>query len=145
MSGFLVRRLLSFIPVLFIVTLVTFLLMKAAPGGPWDRDGEAKQVPAATLKLLEDRFGLNKPGWRQYMMYVIGDVDSTGKFQCGAVCGNLGPSYRQRGRTVQEILFVAPPNAKSWFDSKFGYTLRLGLLGLKRNPSNQKSPKMTSM
>jgi oligopeptide transport system permease protein len=130
MGAFLVRRILSFIPVLFVVTLVTFMLMKAAPGGPWDRDAEAKQVNAITLKLLEDRFGLNKPGWRQYMMYVIGDVDSEGKFKCGAVCGNLGPSYRQRGRTVQDILFSAPPNSKSWFDSKFGYTLRLGLLAL---------------
>lgn len=42
MATFLARRLLWFIPVLFVVALITFVLMKAAPGGPWDRDAESK-------------------------------------------------------------------------------------------------------
>jgi oligopeptide transport system permease protein len=40
------------------------------------------------------------------------------------VCGNLGPSTRQAGRSVQEILFE-PPEGKSTWESHFGYTVRL--------------------
>jgi oligopeptide transport system permease protein len=130
MITYLIRRLFWLIPVLFIITLVTFLLMHAAPGGPWDRDPDRRQVDPATQEMLNREFGLNKPMWRQYVAYVIGDFDSdTGQFVCGAVCGNLGPSYRQRGRTVQEILFKAPEGKPFWH-SAFGYSIRLGLLAL---------------
>ena len=47
----------------------------------------------------------------------------------GAIFGNLGPSYRQRGRTVQDILFSAPAHKLAW-DSLFGNSVRLGLLSL---------------
>jgi oligopeptide transport system permease protein len=67
--------------------------------------------------------------WRQFIAYVIGDWNRDGKFVCGLVCGNLGPSYRQRGRTVQDILF-SPPNNESFMKSRFGYSVRLGLLSL---------------
>ena len=127
MTSFLVRRFLFFIPTFLVISLITFALMKAAPGGPWDRDSDSKQVDARPVKLLEQQYGLNKPPWRQFLGYIIGDVDDKGVFKCGAVCGNLGPSYRQRGKTVQEILFTPPPG-KGFFDSKFGYTLRLGAI-----------------
>lgn len=127
MAGFLVRRFLFFIPTFLTISLITFVLMKAAPGGPWDRDSESKQVDARTVKLLEQQYGLNKPPWRQFVAYVIGDFDDKGAFKCGAVCGNLGPSYRQRGKTVQDILFK-PPEGKGFLSSKFGYTMRLGLI-----------------
>jgi oligopeptide transport system permease protein len=41
----------------------------------------------------------------------------------------MGPSYRQRGRTVQDILFSAPADQPFW-DSRFGYSMRLGLSAL---------------
>ncbi len=129
MAGFLARRFLWFVPVLLIVAGITFILMKAAPGGPWDRDSEAKQVDPRTQKLLEQQFGLNKPEWQQFTSYIFGDVNEEGVFKCGAICGNLGPSYRQRGKTVQDILFVSPPD-KTFFDSKFGHTVRLALISL---------------
>jgi oligopeptide transport system permease protein len=48
---------------------------------------------------------------------------------CGLVCGNLGPSYRMRGQMVEDILFEAPAGKPFW-DSRFGYSVRLGLLAL---------------
>ncbi len=129
MLRFVVRRLLWTIPVLLTVTVVTFLLMHAAPGGPWDRDLERRQVDPATQNVLNKQYGLNKPMWRQFMAYTFGDVDDEGRFVCGAICGNLGPSYRQRGRTVQEILFSIPEGKPFW-ESRFGYSVRLGLLAL---------------
>ena len=130
MVTYLIRRLFWLIPVLFTVSLVTFIIMRSAPGGPWDTSDERRQVDASTAKSLASYYGLDKPMWRQFMAYVIGDTNSqTGKYVCGLVCGNLGPSYRQRGRTVQNILFGAP-EGKNFWQSRFGYSLRLGLAAL---------------
>ena len=129
MLAYFIRRILWFVPVLLVVSAITFVLMRNTPGGPWDRDLEARQVDPNTQKLLTEYYGLNKPLWRQYMGYVIGDVDKEGAFVCGIICGNLGPSYRVRGRTVQDILFE-PPEDQSFWDSRFGYSARLGLIAL---------------
>ena len=45
MVAYVVRRLVSLVPVLLTVAVVTFVLMYLAPGGPWDRQ---KPLPAAT-------------------------------------------------------------------------------------------------
>jgi oligopeptide transport system permease protein len=111
------------------VALVTFVIMRNAPGGPWDVDADRRQVDSATQKSLNAYYGLDKPLWRQFIAYTIGDVNNKGKFICGAICGNLGPSYRTRGRTVQDILFSAPEGKPVWY-SRFGYSLRLGLIAL---------------
>jgi oligopeptide transport system permease protein len=130
MATYFLRRLLWMIPVLFTVALITFVLMHAAPGGPWDRDLNARQVDAATQKVLNAHYGLDKPLWRQFVAYTFGDFDGEdNKFVCGLVCGNLGPSYRVRGRTVQGILFEAPKNG-SVLESRFGYSMRLGFYAL---------------
>ena len=128
MTGYLIRRFFWMFPVLFFVALITFLLMHAAPGGPWDRDLSAKQIDARTQELLNQRFGLDKPLFinldggnpldSQFLSYVG-----------GLLRGDLGPSYRQRGLTVQQILFQ-PPKGKSFWQSRFGYSVRLGLFSL---------------
>jgi len=130
MFTYLIRRLFWLIPVLITVSAVTFIIMHSAPGGPWDTSDERRQVDAATAKSLGAYYGLDKPMWRQFMAYVIGDTNGqTKEYVCGMICGNLGPSYRQRGRTVQNILF-APPEGKTFWESRFGYSIRLGLMAL---------------
>lgn len=130
MVTYLIRRLFWLIPVLVTVSAVTFIIMHSAPGGPWDTDGERRQVDAATEKSLAAYYGLDKPMWRQFYAYIIGDTNSqSGEYVCGMVCGNLGPSYRQRGRTVQDILFSAP-EGKTFWQSRFGYSVRLGGMAL---------------
>ena len=129
MTTYFIRRILWMIPVLFTVALITFVLMHSAPGGPWDRDLSSRQVDAGTQKVLNAYYGLDKPLWRQFVAYVVGDFTKDGKFDCGLVCGNMGPSYRIRGRTVQAIIFE-PPKGRSAFYSRFGYSWRLGLLAL---------------
>jgi len=104
-------------------------MMHSAPGGPWDRDLSARQVDPATQKVLNTYYGLDKPLWRQFVAYVVGDFTQEGKFDCGLVCGDLGPSYRVRGRSVQDILFE-PPKGKSAIYSRFGYSMRLGFLAV---------------
>jgi oligopeptide transport system permease protein len=60
---------------------------------------------------------------------MVGDTNSKGVFVCGLICGNMGPSYRLRGLAVREILFE-PPEGRPWWYSRFGYSLRLGLIAL---------------
>ena len=81
------------------------------------------------MKALNVYYGLDKPLWRQFIAYTIGDFNKKGEFTCGAICGNLGPSYRSRGRTVQDILFMPPEDKPIWY-SRFGYSMRLGVIAL---------------
>jgi oligopeptide transport system permease protein len=129
MIKYIIRRLLWLIPVILVVSAITFILMHSAPGGPWDRDLNARQVDENTQRLLNDYYGLDKPLWRQFTAFLIGDTNEAGKFVCGLVCLNLGPSYRHRGVTIQEMLFK-PPDGETFADSKFGFSMRLGLLSL---------------
>jgi oligopeptide transport system permease protein len=129
MGKYLIRRLFWLIPVIIVVSGITFILMHSAPGGPWDRDTTARQVDQNTQRILNEYYGLDKPLWRQYVAYVIGDFNKKGEFVCGLICGNLGPSYRMRGMTIQQILFV-PPEGRNFLYSRFGYSMRLGLFAL---------------
>jgi len=134
MLAFIIRRLLWAIPVLFFVALVSFFLMHQAPGGPFDKDNNRKQVDGATLKALNARFGLDKPQyinpgavgdqWRQGQRNPLtlgrAYLDSQfGNYLINALHGDLGPSYRQRGKSVQDILL------KQW-----PFSMRLGLFAL---------------
>ncbi|MCS6828845.1 MAG: ABC transporter permease, partial [Caldilinea sp.] len=128
MTTFLLRRILWMFPVLFVVALITFTLMHMAPGGPWDRDPSRRQVDPATQRMLDKQFGLDKPLFFNFESVNILDSQFF-HYVWNALRGDLGPSYRQRGRTVQEVLFEPPKNKPFW-DSKFGYSMRLGLLAL---------------
>lgn len=131
MLKFIARRFVWTLPVLLAILIAVFLIMHAIPGGPFDTGGDRRalanqQMDERTKNTLKERFGLNDPPWKQFVTYVFGANDSSGKFTCGLVCGNLGPSYRQQGRTVQDILFSAP-KGKTFFESRFAYSLRLSV------------------
>jgi oligopeptide transport system permease protein len=132
MVGFIIRRVLWAIPVLFFVSLVTFYLMHQAPGGPFDR--EDKRVDARTLAALNARFGLDKPqyinpaafrsawegGERNPITLGRAFLDSQyANYMINAAQGDLGPSYRQRGKNVEDIL------AQQW-----PFSIRLGVVAL---------------
>ncbi|MGI9229689.1 MAG: ABC transporter permease [Gammaproteobacteria bacterium] len=105
MSRYLLQRILQAVPVLLIVICVTFLLIHAAPGGPFD---EEKAVPADILKQLNARYKLDQPLPVQLADYLV-----------RAVQGDLGPSFKFPGRSVNEIIAAG-----------FPVTLELGLLAL---------------
>lgn len=131
MLPFLLTRFLRVVIVLVGVALIMFLLMHAIPGNPWSSNYSSSpralsglSMDKSTQRELDRRFGLDLPLWRQFTRYAIGDFDEGGSFFCGAVCGNLGPSIQQRGRSVSDILF-APPEGKTFLQSRFGYSIRL--------------------
>jgi ABC-type dipeptide/oligopeptide/nickel transport system permease component len=92
MRQYIIRRSLLLIPTLLVVYTITFVLMHATPGGPWD-SGEGKPLPAATIADINKAYGLDKPLYYQYANYLW-----------KAVHGDFGPSYTSRSRTVTEII-----------------------------------------
>ena len=90
MINYLARRILWIIPVLFAVSIITFFLMHAVPGGPWDAE---KRLPASVQARLNAQYGLDKPLYEQYIQWAG-----------GFVTGDLGPSYRSRDRRVNDII-----------------------------------------
>ena len=90
MLGYIVRRVLWIIPVLFFVSVITFTMMHLAPGGPWARE---KRLLDSTVNFLNEKYGLNDPIPVQYLKWV-------GKL----VTGDLGPSYKYTERTVNDIV-----------------------------------------
>ena len=90
MLAYIGRRFLWIIPVLFVVSIITFGLMHSVPGGPWDKE---KRLPQATVDRLNAKYGLDQPIYVQYFTWA-------GKF----LQGDLGPSYRFTDRTVNDIV-----------------------------------------
>ncbi len=92
---FALTRLLSAIPTLFFVVVIAFLLMRAAPGGPFD---EARALPPETRANIEAAYRLDEPLWSQFTSYLG-----------GLLRGDLGPSYRYPGYSVAELIGSAAP------------------------------------
>ena len=67
MTGYIIRRVLWVIPVLWAVATITFFLMHAVPGGPFTQD---KQLPDSIMQSLNARYHLDQPLWRQYFSYL---------------------------------------------------------------------------
>ena len=96
-------RFLWIIPVLFVVTLLTFALMHSVPGGPWARE---KALPPQTVARLNAKFGLDDPIYVQYVRWA-GNL----------LRGDLGPSFKFADRSVNEIV-----------GDGIGTTMQLGLM-----------------
>lgn len=91
MTAYIIRRLLWIIPILLVITLVTFTLMHTVKGGPFEqgssRSGEQGR------DALQSKYHLDEPVYKQYFYY-MGNL----------VQGDLGPSLVRRGTSVNEIL-----------------------------------------
>jgi oligopeptide transport system permease protein len=99
-AGYIVRRVLWIIPVLLVVSFLTFSLMKATPGGPWDRE---KELAPRQIAALNAKYGLDDPFVVQYVRWLVGWPEEDG-FQRGLILGDLGPSYRYPDRSVNDIV-----------------------------------------
>lgn len=90
MIRFLLRRICESIPVFFAIITATFFMARFVPGGPFDKE---KSVPPETLEALNAYYGLNEPLGSQYL-----------KFLKNLACGELGPSYKYNGWSVNELI-----------------------------------------
>src|SRR3712207_5485030 len=99
MLKYILKRLFSTLITLWVVITLTFVLMRAMPGGPFS--GE-KKLPPAVEANLNQKFGLDKPILQQYGIYLKNMAH-----------GQLGPSMKYEGRTVNDIIeYSFPSSAK---------------------------------
>ncbi|MGC4082531.1 MAG: ABC transporter permease [Vicinamibacterales bacterium] len=70
MKTYILRRLLQMIPLLVGISALTFLLLQLAPGDFLNQMGENPAISAATLDAMRRNFGLDRPWYVQYGLYV---------------------------------------------------------------------------
>jgi len=86
-----VRRLIGMIPLLLVISLLSFVLVHIAPGGPFDKE----RAPASPeiKRNIEAKYHLNEALWKQYARY-LGDL----------LHGDFGPSLKYRNHSVNDII-----------------------------------------
>jgi oligopeptide transport system permease protein len=105
MTRYFFTRLAGAIPTLFIIITITFFLMRAAPGGPFDQE----QALAPEIKAnLQRAYGLDQPMWIQY-----------GRYMNSLLHGDFGPSFKYKDFTVTELI-----------GQGFPITLQLGVMAI---------------
>lgn len=118
MGRYIVRRLLYLIVVLIAVSLITFGLEHAVPGGPFDQE---KPLPPEIIANLEKHYHMDWPLWKQYVQYMSNvmlphfttkpekyslEDDYLINIKIGSVTTqlmNFGPMYSSKSRTVNDI------------------------------------------
>jgi oligopeptide transport system permease protein len=95
MWSYTLRRLLATIPTLLAVITVCYILVHAAPGGPFD---DERNVSEAVLANLQAKYHLNEPAWKQYLLYLN-----------NLIHGDLGASFRYADWSVNDLVAAALP------------------------------------
>ncbi|MDH3811976.1 MAG: oligopeptide ABC transporter permease OppB [Gammaproteobacteria bacterium] len=98
-------RILGAIPTLLLVIALAFLMVHAAPGGPFD---DERALPADVEANIAAAYHLDEPLPQQFLRYMSGLLQ-----------GDLGPSYRYRDYTVADLIGTA-----------FPYSLKLGAMAM---------------
>ena len=106
MLAFIIRRIVWTIPVLLLVILMTFSMMKLIKGNPFQVT--ERPVPESIQRNLDRKFHLDKPWWQQYLFY----VRDTARL-------DLGPSLVQRNQDVNDVI-----------KEHFPTSIKLGLLAM---------------
>ncbi len=88
--AYILKRIVMAVFTLWAVITITFFVMHAVPGGPFTRE---KAISAEAQAALNAKYGLDKPLFEQYTTYLV-----------DAAHGNFGPSIKQRGRMVTDII-----------------------------------------
>jgi oligopeptide transport system permease protein len=108
------KRLVFLVPLLLVISLLAFVLVRVAPGGPFDRE----RAPASPQveRQLEAKYHLDEPIGKQYLRYL--------KNLCR---GDFGPSMKYRNHTVNDIIAQALPVSMLLGALAFGFAMGVGL------------------
>src|SRR5690606_10173312 len=109
-AGYIFRRILWMIPVLWLVATVTFILMHLAPGSPWDaRSGaQGRDLDASLEASFNRQYGLDEPLIVQYVTYLK-----------NAVTFDFGESFVKVNKSVIDVI-----------GDGFPYSATIGVLAL---------------
>ncbi|MBI3875837.1 MAG: ABC transporter permease [Verrucomicrobia bacterium] len=108
------KRLAFMVPLLMLISLLAFALLKAAPGGPFDKE----RAPAAPeiKRAIEAKYHLDESWWQQYLRYIGGVLQ-----------GDFGPSFKYRNHTVTDIIAQGLPVSMSLGALAFAFSLGVGV------------------
>ncbi|OJF77057.1 MAG: ABC transporter [Treponema sp. CETP13] len=97
MGKYIFKRILGLIPTMFIIITISFFMIRLAPGGPFSSE---KKVSDEVMQNLLRKYHMDEPITKQYLRYI------------GNVCrGDLGPSYKNKDYTVNELINSSLPNS----------------------------------
>lgn len=106
------RRLLAFIPLLLVISLLGFVLVRIMPGSPFDKE----RAPASPEieRALKAKYHLDEPLWKQYLRYLGVGWEQTADggwkgFDGGLIRGDFGLSTKYRNHTINDIIGQALP------------------------------------
>jgi oligopeptide transport system permease protein len=117
MLGFVLRRLASLVPTLFLVVTIAFFMIRLAPGGPFDLE---RPLEAKIMENLRRIYQLDKPLWEQYWLYLT-----------ALLRGDFGPSFYFRDFTIAELFARGLPVSMRLGAAALGLALALGgLIGV---------------
>ncbi len=91
MFRFILKRVAIAVPTMLVLIIISFILIKSAPGGPFTSE---RPLPEQVLANIEAKYGLDKPYYQQLIDYIVGIVTR----------GDFGPSFRYKDRTVNDVI-----------------------------------------
>jgi len=97
MGKFIIKRLLSLIPTMFLIVTFSFFIIRIAPGGPFASE---KKVTPEVMANLMHKYHMDEPLVKQYLRYMV-DV----------LHGDLGPSFKNKDYTVNQLIGQSMPNS----------------------------------
>ena len=113
MGAFLLRRLLSTIPLVFVILFGSFVFMRLAPGGPFDSE---RSLPPQIEENLRAKYHLDEPLLQQF-----------GRYLGGLVQGDMGPSFKYQARSVNEIIAQGLPVSLALGSCALLFALAVGI------------------
>ena len=114
MTAYFLRRLAVAVPTLLVLIVVSYVLMYAAPGGPFDTE---RALPPEILANLERKYGLDRPLVVQIWRYLVSIVTEF----------DFGPSFRYTDRTVNDIIRQGFPVTLTYGAWSFAVAVLVGV------------------
>jgi oligopeptide transport system permease protein len=108
------KRLCFAVPLLLVISALAFLLVRLAPGGPFDR--ERQPASPEIKRQIAAKYHLDEPSWRQYL-----------RFLSGLACGDFGPSLKYRNHSVTDLIAQGLPVSLTLGALAFGVALGVGI------------------
>ena len=108
------KRLAFLVPLLLVISMIAFALVRVAPGGPFDK--ERKPASPEIERNLRAKYHLDEPLWQQYLRWLGGVVQ-----------GDFGPSLKYRNHGVTDIIAQGLPVSITLGLSAFALALGLGI------------------
>ena len=108
------KRILFLIPLLLVISFLAFALVRAVPGGPFDR--ERKPASPEIERNLRAQYHLDEPFWQQYSRYLA-----------ALLHGDFGPSLKYRNHSVNDIIGQGLPVSLTLGAAAFCFALGTGI------------------